>query len=394
MDELNNNNDDKINIDYKTLLELMGSNYSNSDIEQCECKFTDESVYQHFLKYYGKEHLDLVGLTCGESVLRGSNIFCPGIRGTPKYLKKGSKVSVFVDIEGKQTNGFVIEKYFKEKTIFIGNGVTQLDRNQFFTDPKGVGIVMTERIWSCPPLNSVLEDKLFLQHLPSLITVYQLDLKQYSKILDMCAAPGGKTTLIATIIKDQGEIIALDKNKSKAKKIQQLCERLSIKSVKCMAKDSSLIHKQDYHRTDQDRELFALESFDSILLDGPCSGIGTRPRFQDSIMMIDLENSASFQKRLLVAAIDLLKVGGTLVYSTCTINPQENEENVAFVLNNYSHCMKLQVQHPHIGNIGLENCGLSDEDRSKVQRFDPSDSIGSIGFFIAKFIKLKSSITN
>jgi len=79
-------------------------------------------------------------------------------------------------------------------------------------------------------------------------------------------------------------------------------------------------------------------------------------------------------------------VSGTLVYSTCTINPSENECNIAYLLQKYPQ-MQLVSQYPyHIGQCGLQNTGLTEIQRQLVQRFDPVES-GHLGFFITKFIK-------
>eukprot|EP01133_Synstelium_polycarpum_P001435 gene1435-1664_t len=133
---------------------------------------------------------------------------------------------------------------------------------------------------------------------------------------------------------------------------------------------------------------FQPESFSRILLDGPCSGLGSRPRFVEPMIMVDLTNAADYQRRLLDSAYGLLEYNGILVYSTCTINPQENEENVAYMLNKYPD-MHLVQQSPTIGDHGLPGCGLDDQQCSLVQRFDPSSASDTIGFFIAKFQKFK-----
>ncbi|KAN0019096.1 hypothetical protein ACTFIU_002298 [Dictyostelium citrinum] len=342
----------------------------------------------------------IVDLICGEAVLRGSNIFSVGVLGSNKYIKKGSMVSVFVTIDTRVSKGEIFEDCFKEKCAFIGNGISLLDRDDYHQTRVGVAIEMTERLYVCPPLNSVLEDKMFLQHLPSIYTVYQLEPKLGDKIIDMCAAPGGKTTLIASLIQQleinnnnnsiNTEIFALDKNKGKVKKITDLCKRLSLdKYVKCLAKDSSKLTKEN-QQDPLDKIRFQCNSFDKVLLDGPCSGLGSRPRLIESSSLVDLTNSSEFQKKLIDQAVSLLKPGGILVYSTCSINPEENELNVSYLLNNYPE-MKLIPQIPYIAQPGLPNCGLTDEQCKLVSRFDPSDlNIGTIGFFVAKFTKIKN----
>lgn len=134
----------------------------------------------------------------------------------------------------------------------------------------------------------------------------------------------------------------------------------------------------------------SIESFDAILLDGPCSALGLRPRlaaFDKHLTRQGLEAAARYQRNIMDTAFDLLKVNGVLVYSTCTINPLENEGNVEYFLQKFSGRVKLEKQSPHIGSQGLTgfNC-----DAALLQRFDPRD-VGSdtTGFFCAKFRKIK-----
>ncbi|EFA83479.1 NOL1/NOP2/Sun family protein [Heterostelium album PN500] len=305
----------------------------------------------------------------------------PGVIGSDKTIVKGEKVSIFVDLMGDGKKGFVVEQFYKERTVYIGNGISLLDRLDYFSGNGGVAIEMTERIYECPPLNALFPDLLFLQHLPSILAVFQLDVKSGQRVLDMCSAPGGKTTLIASLMSDTGTIIAIDKNKKKQQTVQKLCLELGIKSVTCLSRDSAKLTKQP-----RDLPEFADESFDRILLDGPCSGLGSRPRFIEPSKLIDLTNATDIQRRLIDNAVPLLKRGGILVYSTCTINPEENEQNVAYLLAKHSN-MRLIAQFPHVGDRGLQKCGLTPEQQHLVQRFDPSNKLSSIGFFIARFIK-------
>ena len=138
---------------------------------------------------------------------------------------------------------------------------------------------------------------------------------------------------------------------------------------------------------------FYPNSFDRILLDPPCSALGLRPKLQLSTTNINelKVQLPSFQKLFIQNAISLLKPGGIMTYSTCTINKQENECMVKYVLDTYSDCIMLVDVGISIGNYGLKNCGLSDEERGMVRRFDPclenDDNDDSNGFFIAKFHK-------
>lgn len=132
---------------------------------------------------------------------------------------------------------------------------------------------------------------------------------------------------------------------------------------------------------------FFPESFDRILLDPPCSALGLRPKLHVSQKTEkDLLAFANYQTRFIRQAVELLKPGGTLVYSTCTIQARENEGMVGEILS-YSKMELVPITIP-LGSPGLPGQGISPEDCTKVRRFDPTVT-NSMGFFIAAFTKLK-----
>jgi methyltransferase NSUN6 len=148
---------------------------------------------------------------------------------------------------------------------------------------------------------------------------------------------------------------------------------------------------------------FEAESFDRVLLDAPCSALGLRPRLNVAQTLQELEQAAEYQRRLMREAAHLLRVGGCLVFSTCTFNPRENEANVLWFLTNFTQ-FALVDQHPKLGQSGL--CGganvpradgsatweqyLNDEDAQKVQCFGSAGCCDTIAFFVAKFVKRSS----
>ena len=135
---------------------------------------------------------------------------------------------------------------------------------------------------------------------------------------------------------------------------------------------------------------FPPDSFDRILLDPPCSALGLRPKLGIRIKAKELVKTAEYQRLFLHQAVTLLKPGGILTYSTCTINALENERNVAFVLQEFSNLVTLvPLSTKGPGQPGLAGHGLNDEQRMCVRRFDPSDKQDNcMGFFVAKFQKI------
>ncbi|XP_063525681.1 tRNA (cytosine(72)-C(5))-methyltransferase NSUN6 isoform X4 [Pongo pygmaeus] len=359
----------------------------------------------------------IVGAQCGNAVLRGAHVYAPGIVSASKFMKAGDVISVYSDIKGKCKKG---AKEFDGTKVFLGNGISELSRKEIFSGLpelkyviRGTGIRMTEPVYLSPSFDNVLPRYLFLQNLPSALVTHVLNPQPGEKILDLCAAPGGKTTHIAALMHDQGEVIALDKIFNKVEKIKQNALLLGLNSIRAFCFDGTKAVKLDMVEDTEGDPPFLPESFDRILLDAPCSGMGQRPNMACTWSLKEVASYQPLQRKLFTAAVQLLKPEGVLVYSTCTITLAENEEQVAWALTKFP-CLQLQPQEPQIGGEGMRGAGLSCEQLKQLQRFDPSavplpdtdmDSLrearredmlrlankDSIGFFIAKFVKCKST---
>jgi len=144
---------------------------------------------------------------------------------------------------------------------------------------------------------------------------YLLDVKPKQRVLDLFAAPGGKTSLLADIMNNEGEIFAIDKYESRLKMLEKNLNRLGVTNV---------------HKVETDALDFTTdEKFDKILLDVPCSGLGTltkKPDIKWRKDIGDIRKLSELQPKLLAKGASLLKPGGEIVYSTCTIDPTENYE--------------------------------------------------------------------
>lgn len=153
----------------------------------------------------------------------------------------------------------------------------------------------------------------------SMLVAHIIDPKAGERILDICSAPGGKTTHIAELMGNQGEIVARDIHPHKLKLVEENCSRLGIGIVKAELHDAMLLDKE------------SLEKFNKVLLDAPCSGLGVIRRKPDLRWKKEQDNFrelAKLQSEMLEIASKYVKPGGVLVYSTCTINKTENIEVV------------------------------------------------------------------
>ena len=162
------------------------------------------------------------------------------------------------------------------------------------------------------------EGKWSVQDRSSQLIAPFLDALPGEKILDACAAPGGKSTHIAELINNQGEIWSVDRSFRRAQKILANSERLGTTCLQLLVADSNKL-------LDQHPEW--KNYFDRILIDAPCSGLGTLSRHPDARWRMNKENIQKLvviQSQLLKSLPPLLKKGGKLVYSTCTIHPDEN----------------------------------------------------------------------
>ncbi len=255
-----------------------------------------------------------------------------------------------------KTNKEEVDKFLIENNISFTNP-------SFFSD----AYILNDNI-DLSEFDLYKEGKIYLQSLSSQIPPLFLDLESSRDVLDMCAAPGGKTLEIASLTENKKSIMACETNKIRAERLKyNLSEQgAKVNTIFC---DSRKL--DDFFR------------FDTILLDAPCSGSGTINLNRDKDLKnfsLDLvKNSAKVQKELLKKAITILKPGHTLVYSTCSILKVENEEVVKSVLNNNVVIEKI--------NLDIDKSYLLDSKIDGVITVKPSELFE--GFFIAKIKKLK-----
>ena len=193
-------------------------------------------------------------------------------------------------------------------------------------------------------------------------------------VLDMCAAPGGKTTQIAQWMDNKGTIVAIEPQKKRLKSLHNQLERCGVTNTVCYNIDGRQIDELPLR-------------FDKILVDAPCSGnFITDARWLEKRDLEGVRAKARMQKQLIVSAIEVLKPGGILVYSTCSLEPEENELIIDWLLEEFPEMKMQELKIP--GSRGLTkvfDLKLNSE-VNKARRFWPWKT-NTQGFFIAKLKK-------
>ncbi|XP_017476970.1 PREDICTED: putative methyltransferase NSUN6 isoform X1 [Rhagoletis zephyria] len=350
----------------------------------------------------------VVDSCCGASLLRGAHIYAPGVLAMEAGTKLGEQVLVYADLAGKCKQG-TNTRYDSPDKLLLGVGTIRMQRHQIFgpstnsctnSEPeplKGIAVEMLATTSGVPSIGDLSCSEALLQNLPSILCVRVLNPQFGERILDMCAAPGNKTTHIAEMMTDQGEIIALDKVPKKISVMKEKITSEGLKSIRAYAFDATKAFDPSKPAGAKHSLLeppFGANTFDKILLDAPCSALGNRPFLIAPSNMTSsmLGSYPKVQRKLFSAAVPLLKPHGVLVYSTCTVTEAENEGIVAWVLEKFPQ-MRLVEATPRFGGNGLEHTGLNNEERQYLQRFNYNSTetegihIDTVGFFIAKFIK-------
>ncbi|MBW3019634.1 RsmB/NOP family class I SAM-dependent RNA methyltransferase [Candidatus Woesearchaeota archaeon] len=201
----------------------------------------------------------------------------------------------------------------------------------------------------------------YIQSAAAQLPAVILDPKPKEDVLDMCSAPGGKLTQMAALMGNKGRLFAYELKKERIVSLITNLERCGVKNCVAFASDASGVRKLKL-------------KFDKILLDAPCSGnYVSDPKWFTHRTLDGIKRSAAIQKRLLRIAVEVLKPGGTLVYSTCSLDPLENEDNINWALDNLP--------------VDVEDTGLKiGDDANKCRRFWPHKT-NTEGFFIAKLRK-------
>ena len=224
----------------------------------------------------------------------------------------------------------------------------------------------------------------YVQEIASMLPVLALKPGPEEFVLDIAAAPGSKTTQIAAEMKGSGSIIANDSSLKRLKILASNLERCGVSNTIITKKDGIALCRRLKEQSFQ---------FDKILEDAPCSGEGTIRSSPITALMWNpktIKILSRLQKALLASAIEILKPGGEIVYSTCTHAPEENEDVVDFILEKFPDIKIESIKLPIKCRSGITEWDGNNynQEVKKSCRIYPQDS-DTEGFFIAKMKRIK-----
>lgn len=189
---------------------------------------------------------------------------------------------------------------------------------------------------------SFIEGLITVQDESAMLIAPSMDLDENSNVLDLCSAPGGKTTHISEIMNNKGTVKAFDIHKNKLSLVKENAKRLGVENIKC--------EKMDARVYDKDLENTA----NAVLIDVPCSGIGIirkKPEIKYTKNLKSLKELIPIQRSIMMNASKYVKAKGVLLYSTCTLNKKENEDNIEWFLNNNSEYTVEKLYYGDLDNF-------------------------------------------
>ena len=212
------------------------------------------------------------------------------------------------------------------------------------------------------------EGLITVQDESAMIVTPLLDVKVGDIVLDLCAAPGGKTTHIAELLNGEGKVYSFDLHENKLSLINENLERLGLKDVEVEAMDATKLNPK------------YVSFADKVLIDVPCSGLGIirkKPEIKWNKSRKSLKDLVPTQREIMENAWTYLKSGGTMLYSTCTLNVEENQDNIEWFLNNHKDA---KVEKIFLGN--MDNFMYNNDGSLTILPNEYMD-----GFYVAKIIK-------
>lgn len=266
------------------------------------------------------------------------------------------KPKITIRVNNLKTTKNELKKSLKSKEIEVEDGILE-------------DFLYLKNVKNITNLDEYKKGLFTMQDESAGLTALVLNPKEGESILDCCSAPGGKTTYIAELMNNNGNIKAWDLYKHRLDKVQENSKRLGIDIIKTEENDATVL-KEEY-----------IEKFDKILIDAPCLGLGVikrKPDIKWQRKFEDIEEISKIQEKILNTCSKYLKRGGILVYSTCSIVKSENEK----IIEKFLKSERFELEE--INNVNIENLENKITKKGIIKLY-PSENMD--GFFISKLIK-------
>ena len=306
--------------------------------------------------------------------------------------KYNHKVSGYVNAVVRKYAAYDIGMAFlKPSGTTVRFDSSKIDQKTLITELKAAGIfaepakIISDAVEITGGLkgleNSDIYSKygMFIQGEAAMLASLIADPKEGNKILDCCSAPGGKSTHMATICHDNCSILSCDVSEPRLQLVSENADRLGLKSISVKCCDAAKISKEN-----KDLRKF----YDLVLCDVPCSGlglIGRKPDIREKITFDRIEELLPVQEAILDSASKMVAPGGTLVYCTCTLNSDENENQVATFLESHKSFHTVSITRYLPDSIVLDDDRKEAAENGMITLFPDTD--GCEGFFICRMEK-------
>jgi 16S rRNA (cytosine967-C5)-methyltransferase len=266
------------------------------NVTRTEIKYPDDkieylSVYYSFEKWMLKKFIDEYGIQKAESLLNSLN----------------KKKELYIRVNMLKTS--------------VDKLIDDLSKNGIYAEKSDVlpDALKVDNLSGLSSLDLFENGHFYVQDLSSMMAAYALSPKENDFVIDVCAAPGGKTSYIAELMNNKGRIIAFDMYEHKLKLMQENFKKLGIDIIETSLNNSEKLNES------------YIEKADCVLVDAPCSGLGIiskKPDIKYSVKEVDIISLAKQSFEILCTSSKYVKKGGTLVYSLCTFTKEEGKDNV------------------------------------------------------------------
>lgn len=314
--------------------------------------------------------------TIGEVDLKDDKIMYLATR----YSYKPWMIKNWINSFSEEFTEDLLEANSEKPSVYLRTNTLKISRDSLIEKLKSEGIncsivptvdeaIRVENLKNIEN-NQLFKDGLFtIQDISSMIVGKVMNPKENSLVLDVCSAPGGKTTHLATLMNNAGKVVSRDIFDHKLKLIQSTVDRLGLTNVEVQSFDASVLDEE------------SIDKFDYVLADVPCSGLGIIRRKPEIKYKekAELKELPKIQKAILKNASKYVKVGGTLIYSTCTIQDNENIEVIKDFLDNNNNFKLVPINEVKVD--------LDNQDNGYLKIYPNIHDID--GFFIAKLERVR-----